>query len=202
MRLIAITGGIGAGKSTVTRELAALGAHVIDADDTARRSVDPGHPEGRRVLAAISSLLGPSALRSDGSLDREHVATRVFADDALRQQYNAIVHPAIMQATAAEFDALRGTDRVVVHEIPLLTADSPPLPWTYDLVVTVEAAAQERLRRLREDRGYSAEHAEARVHAQGPEDRRLAVADEVLRTDGTLEETRRLIADLWARISE
>lgn len=201
MRLIAVTGGIGAGKSTVVRGLAAHGAHVIDADETARRIVDPARPEGREVLEEIRELLGPGALRADGSLDREHVASLIFADEALRQRYNAIVHPAIMRATGAEFDALRSSDRVVVHEIPLLTADSPPLPWEYDLIVTVEADAEVRLRRLRDDRGYSAEHAAARVAAQGPEGPRVAIADVVLRTDGTLDETRGLVDELWGRVN-
>lgn len=201
MRLIAVTGGIGAGKSTVAREFAALGAHVVDADQTARRTVDPTRSEGRLVLSAISDLLGEEVLHDDGSLDRDLVASLVFADDALRQRYNAIIHPAIMRATSAEFDATRETGSVVVHEIPLLTADTPPLPWRYDLIITVEASSEERLRRLREDRGYSAEHAVARVKAQGPEERRVAIADVVLRTDGTLDETRRLVEELWARVN-
>ncbi|MEJ1089843.1 dephospho-CoA kinase [Microbacterium sp. Mu-80] len=201
MKLIAVTGGIGAGKSTVSRGLRDRGARIIDADQTAREVVDPASPLGRRVLTEIAGLLGPTALRTDGTLDRARVAALVFGDDALRRRYNTIIHPAIMTATAEAIDALRGDDAVVVHEIPLLTADSPPLPWTYDLIVTVEADPEERRRRLQEHRGHSAEEAAARVSAQGDEERRVAIADVVIRTDGSLVETDRQVEDLWRRVS-
>jgi len=201
VRLVAITGGIGAGKSTVTRALAARGAQVIDADATARRVVDPRGSEGPGVLAQIASLLGREVIRQDGSLDRERVAAVVFHDEELRLRYNGIIHPAIMHATAREIAAHRGSEAVVVHEIPLLTADSADLPWTYDVIVTVEAAAHERIRRLQSGRGYTREHAEARVRAQGDEERRLAIADVVIRTDGSPADTERRADDLWRRLT-
>ncbi|MCR2824151.1 dephospho-CoA kinase [Microbacterium sp. zg.Y909] len=201
MRLVALTGGIGAGKSTVSRALAARGAQVIDADATARRVVDPQGPDGPVVLAQIASLLGHQVIRQDGSLDRERVAAVVFHDEELRLRYNAIIHPAIMHATAAEIAAHRGSEAVVVHEIPLLTADSADLPWTYDVIVTVEAAAHERIRRLQSDRGYTREDAEARVRAQGDEERRLAIADVVIRTDGSPADTERRADELWRRLT-
>lgn len=196
-----MTGGIGAGKSTVARGLGRRGARVIDADQTARAVVDPAGARGRRVLAEIEALLGSDVRQPDGTLDRARVAALVFADDALRRRYNAIIHPAIMQATAEEIDAHRDGSDVVVHEIPLLTADTPPLPWDYDLIVTVEAGRDERLRRLQQDRGYSAEHASARLQAQGPEEGRTAIADVVMRTDVPRDEMERLIDELWTRIA-
>ncbi|WP_313354715.1 dephospho-CoA kinase [Microbacterium sp.] len=202
MKLIAITGGIGAGKSTVSRGLAARGAYVIDADVTARVVLDPATPTGRRVLADIAQALGPHVLQADGSLNRARVAELIFHDEAVRQQYNGIVHPAILSATAAAIDACRESHALVVHEIPLLTADSPALPWRYDLIVTVEADAGERRRRLQRHRGLSAEDAAARVAVQGDEERRIAIADIIVRTDGTLTETDRRVAELWRRLSE
>ncbi|QNA93656.1 MULTISPECIES: dephospho-CoA kinase [unclassified Microbacterium] len=201
MRLVAVTGGIGAGKSTVSRALAARGAQVIDADATARRVVDPNDPRGPRVLEQIAALLGAEVLADHGSLDRERVAAVVFHDEELRHRYNAIVHPAIMRATAEEIDAHRDTEAVVVHEIPLLTADTAALPWTYDLIVTVEADAEARVRRLQDGRGYTREHAEARVRAQGGEERRLAIADVVIRTDGSPADTEHRADELWRRLS-
>lgn len=201
MRLVAVTGGIGAGKSTLSRALAARGARVIDADATARQVVDPSAADGRRVLGQISALLGHDAIAADGSLDRERVATLIFHDDELRLRYNAIIHPAIMHATAEEIGAHRAGDAVVVHEIPLLTADTATLPWTYDLIVTVEANAEERIRRLQDARGHTREQAEARVRAQGGEERRLAIADVVIRTDGSPEETERSADELWRRLT-
>lgn len=201
MKLVAITGGIGAGKSTVSRALAARGAEVIDADATARRVVDPEDPAGPRVLAQIAALLGTEVLADDGSLDRERVAAVIFDDEELRLRYNAIIHPAIMHATAQEIDSHRGSEAVVVHEIPLLTADTAALPWTYELIVTVEAEADERVRRLQSGRGYTREHAEARVRAQGGEERRAAIADLVIRTDGSLADTERRTDELWRRLT-
>lgn len=200
MKLIAVTGGIGAGKSTVARGLRERGAKLIDADETARQVVDPTLPRGRLVLGEIAELLGSEVVSSDGSLDRERVAALVFHDDPLRARFNAIIHPAIMAATAEAIDELRPLDDVVVHEIPLLTADSPPLPWTYDLVVTVEADESERLRRLQSARGYTPGHAAGRIAAQGGEDRRTEIADVVVRTDGSLDDTERRIDQLWERV--
>lgn len=202
MKLIAVTGGIGSGKSTVSRGLGARGAEVIDADLTARAVVDPMTPAGRRVLADIALALGPDVLQADGSMDRARVAELIFHDEALRKQYNGIVHPAIMSATAAAIDAYRDSDALVVHEIPLLTADTPALPWRYDLIVTVEADAHERRRRLQQHRGLSADDATARVAVQGDEERRVAIADIIVRTDGSLADTDRQIADLWRRLGE
>lgn len=198
--LVALTGGIGAGKSTVARMLADRGAWVIDADATSRRVVDPQDRQGRAILAKIAKLLGPEALQPDGALDRERVAALIFSEDELRRRYNDIVHPAIMSATAAEIEAYRSRTGVVVHEIPLLTIDSPSLPWTYDLIVTVEADPEERIRRLQLARGYAPEHAAARVNAQGLEAPRVAIADVILRTDGTIEETKRQVDELWWRL--
>lgn len=197
MQLIAITGGIGAGKSLIVRLLHDRGAHVIDADQTARRVVDPSGEQGRQVLARIRDLLGAEVISDDGSLDRDVVASRIFDDLDLRLAYNAIIHPAIMQATAEEIDAYRELAGLVVHEIPLLTADTPPLPWSYDLIITVEADAAERARRLQSERGYSADHAATRIAAQGSEERRVAIADVVLRTDGALTDTVQRIDELW-----
>lgn len=200
VKLIAVTGGIGAGKSTVVRRLGSHGAKIISADATARRVVDPDTARGRSLLDQVTALLGQDARRADGSLDRERVAALVFQDSTLRERYNAVIHPAIMAATADEIDALRSSEEVVLHEIPLLSADTPPLPWTYDLVVTVEADREERIHRLQQFRGYSAEQAAARISAQGAEERRTAVADVVLRTDGSLTRTERLVDELWDRL--
>ncbi|GAA4487823.1 dephospho-CoA kinase [Microbacterium panaciterrae] len=202
MKLIAVTGGIGAGKSTISRGLRERGAHIVDADATARQVVDPADPRGPRVLAAIADVLGAEVREPDGTLNRERVAAVIFRDDDLRRRYNAIIHPEIMQATAEEIDTHRGSDHIVVHEIPLLNAETEALPWTYDLVVTVEADAAERMRRLQDDRGYTAEHAAARVAAQGGEDLRLAIADVVIRTDGTLADTERSVDELWRRLND
>lgn len=201
-RLIALTGGIGAGKSTVARMLTDRGARLIDADDLARRVVDPADDRGRAVLAAIAARFGDDLIGPDGRLDRARTADRVFADPDARAAYNAIVHPALREATVDAIAALRAArdEGIVVHEIPLLTADTGPLPWTYDLVVTVETDPEVRLDRLVSRRGYSPEHARARIAAQGDETDRIAIADVVVRTDGDLTDTERSVAEMWNRL--
>lgn len=202
LRLIALTGGIGAGKSTVAGMLTDRGARLIDADELARRVVDPADDRGRTVLATIAARFGDDLIAADGRLDRVRTADRVFADPDARADYNAIVHPALREATVDAIAALRAArdEGAVIHEIPLLTADTGSLPWTYDLVVTVEAAPDIRLDRLVSGRGYSPQHARARITAQGDETARIAIADVVLRTDGDRADTERSVAELWNRL--
>ena len=199
--LVALTGGIGAGKSTVARCLAEHGARIVDGDDAARTAVDPRTPHGAALLAQIAELLGGDAVTADGTLDRGIVATRIFGDERLRRDYDALLRPAIIAEVAGRITEERRVPGVVVHEIPLLSSRTAPLPWAYDLVVTVEASEDARLARLQDARGYGREEAEARVRAQGSEADRVAIADVVLRTDGTLDETRAAATALWTRLS-
>ncbi len=201
LTLVALTGGIGAGKSTVAALLVARGARLIDADALAREVVDPATAIGRRVLAAVAAEFGDAVLRPDGALDRERAAEVVFSDDERRAAFTAIVHPAIVEATIAAIETERTRGGIVMHEIPLLTVDTPPLPWSYDLVATVEATIEERVDRLVDGRGYSRAHALARIDAQGPEAGRTAIADVVIRTDGTREDTVRAVDALWAELA-
>jgi dephospho-CoA kinase len=197
--LVALTGGIGAGKSTVARLLAAHGAAIVDADLIARGIVDPGGPSTGPVLAELRALLGDGVFAADGTLDRQAVASIVFGDQATLTAYNAILRSALITATSAAITsalaAASGTP--VVHEIPLLNSHSSPLPWTYDAVVTVEAPTEERLLRLINDRGYTPEEARARVVAQGTEESRTELADVVLRNDGPRDQLEALVTSLW-----
>ncbi|WP_226531174.1 dephospho-CoA kinase [Microbacterium paraoxydans] len=199
--LVGLTGGIAAGKSTVARALAALGARIVDGDAAARDVVDPRTPGGPVLVRRITALLGDDVLAADGALDRAVVATRVFGDDRLRAQYNALLRPAILAEVARRIEEARAVPGVVVHEIPLLSRTTAPLPWTYDLIVTVEAAEEVRMQRLRNGRGYDDAEAARRIRAQGEEADRVAVADVVLRTDGTLDQTRDATAALWESLS-
>lgn len=199
--LVGLTGGIGAGKSTVARALVERGALLVDGDAASRDVVDPRTPGGAALLPRIAALLGAEAIASDGSLDRAAVAARVFADDALRREYNALLRPAILAEVARRIHALRRSPGVVVHEIPLLSRATAPLPWSYDVVVTVEAEESLRMQRLQQIRGHTADEARRRIRAQGDEAGRVAVADIVLRTDGALTDTLRAADELWAQLS-
>lgn len=193
--LIGLTGGIGAGKSTVARRLALNGAQYLDADELARRAV----ASGTEALRLIELTFGAQVIRPDGSLDRSELGAVVFSDEDARRRLNRIVHPAIKALSDAELSKLsEREDVVVVFEIPLLAESSSPLEC--DLVVVVEASHDARLRRLIEDRGYTHAHAVARMDAQASDDQRRALADVVIRTDVPIEETYRTVDDLWERV--
>ena len=199
--LVGLTGGIGAGKSTVARALAERGARIVDGDAAARDAVDPQTTEGAALVARIAGLLGDAVLTPEGGLDRARVAGLVFDDADLLREYNALLRPALLAEVGRRIAEARREPGVVVHEIPLLSRTTAPLPWTYDLVVTVEAAESERVRRLVHGRDYDAAEAERRIRAQGTEADRAAVADIVLRTDGSQEDTLRATSALWERLS-
>lgn len=193
-----LTGGIGSGKSTVTRLLAARGAAVVDADLVAREVVEPGS-EG---LEAVVSAFGEQVLRPDGSLDRAALGQRVFADPEARARLNALLHPRIAARTAelvAEVEA-RDPDAVLVHDVALLVENG--LAPAYDVVVVVDTDPEVAVRRLVEHRGMTEADARARVAAQASRAERLAVADEVVRNDGSEDELAGQVDALWRRLQD
>jgi dephospho-CoA kinase len=190
---IGLTGGIGAGKSEVSRRLASYGAMVIDADAMAREVVAPG----TAGLAEVASAFGPDVVRGDGTLDRARLAELVFADEGLRRRLNAIVHPRIRERMA-ELERQAGDVPVIVHDVPLLAENR--LAGSYDLVVVVDVPARVQLERLARERGMPRAQAEARMHAQASREDRLAVADIVVDNSGSLAELDREVGDLWAEL--
>lgn len=189
MLKVGLTGGIGSGKSEVARRLAAYGAVVIDADTVAREVVEPGTPG----LAAVVEEFGADVLAADGSLDRERLASRVFADDAARGRLNAIVHPLVRAETENRF-AAAPADAVVINDVPLLVESG--LAPSHDLVVVVEAPLELRLARLAR-RGLAEADALARIAAQATDEQRRALAHVVIVNDGTVEQLDRQVARLW-----
>ncbi|MBP2702255.1 dephospho-CoA kinase [Microbispora sp. RL4-1S] len=188
MLRVGLTGGIGSGKSEVSRRLAARGAVVIDADAIAREVVEPGTPG----LAEIVTAFGDGVLRPDGRLDRETLGSIVFADPERRETLNAIVHPKV-GARAAELERSAPRDAVVVHDVPLLAENG--LAPRYDLVIVVDAPGEVRVRRLTESRGMTERDARARIAAQASREDRLRIADIVIANEGS-------IGDLDARVGE
>ncbi|GAA3172157.1 MULTISPECIES: dephospho-CoA kinase [Streptomyces] len=192
---VGLTGGIGAGKSEVSRLLASYGAVIVDADKIARDVVAPGTPG----LAAIVAEFGDGVLAEDGSLDRPKLGGIVFSDPAKLQALNAIVHP-LVGARSAELEAAAGPDAVVVHDVPLLTENG--LAPLYDLVVVVDATPETQLDRLVRLRGMSEDEAKARMAAQATREQRLAVADVVIDNDGPLDDLERQVREVWERLGE
>ncbi|SEL91572.1 dephospho-CoA kinase [Rhodococcus maanshanensis] len=177
MLRIGLTGGIGAGKSTVSRILADLGAVVVDSDLVAREVVEPG-TEG---LAALVAEFGDSILQPDGRLDRPALAAVAFGDDESRARLNAVVHPLVGRRTT-ELVESAAADAVVVQDIPLLVEGR--MGALFNLVLVVYVDAEERVRRLVELRGMPEHDARARLAAQATDDQRRAAADVWLDNSG------------------
>jgi dephospho-CoA kinase len=187
---IGLTGGIGSGKSTVSRLLAEHGAVIVDADVIAREVVEPGTPG----LAAVVEAFGAEVVTADGSLDRPALAAVVFGDPDARRRLDGIVHP-LVRARATEVASAAPPDAVVVHDVPLLVETGQAA--TYDLVLVVEADPRTRVARLVQ-RGLTAEDARARMAAQATDEQRRAVADVVLDNSGTWDDLEAQVDRFWA----
>jgi dephospho-CoA kinase len=190
---VGLTGGIGSGKSEVSARLAALGAMVIDADALAREVV----AAGTAGLAEVAAAFGPGVLRVDGGLDREQVASLVFADATALDKLNSIVHPLVARRMA-ELEQAAPPGAIVVHDVPLITEHD--LAAGYDLVVVVDVAPRTQLDRLLRHRGMTPEQAQARIAAQVSREERLGIADIVVDNSGSLAELDRQTADLWSEL--
>jgi dephospho-CoA kinase len=193
MLKVGLTGGIGAGKSEVSRLLAAYGAVVVDSDKIAREVVAPGTPG----LAAVVAEFGPEVLTPEGALDRPRLGAIVFADPDRLAALNAIVHP-LVRARSAELEATAGPDSVVVHDVPLLAENG--LAPLYDLVVVIDASEETRLDRLVRQRGMTPDEARARMAAQATREARLAVADLVIDNDGPMEALAPRVREVWTEL--
>jgi dephospho-CoA kinase len=187
---VGVTGGIGSGKSTVSRRLAELGAHVVDADGVAREVVEPGEP----TLDRIREHFGHDVVRADGALDRGALAALVFPDPEALAALDSITGPAIGERVAAR--RAQVPDGVVsVFDMPLLVERGL---WVHEhLVIVVEADIETRVLRLVEQRGLDEQDARHRIAAQATDDQRRAVADVVLGNTGLPEALVAAVDELW-----
>ena len=195
MTTLALTGGIACGKSLFGRLMAEAGAEVVDADDVVRSLHAPGGAAAREVARTF----GSEYLAADGSTDRPRLAGLVFADAAARRRLEEFVHPLVRSALLAWKNAPPSGARVRAAQIPLLFESEWRRDW--DLAVTVETSDPEvRLARLA-SRGLSREEALARIASQLPASRREALADVVIRNDGSVEDLRALARRLVQTLS-
>jgi dephospho-CoA kinase len=196
MLLVALTGGIASGKSTVARRLEEHGAVIVDADQVARQVVEPGEP----ALARIAEEFGSGVIAADGSLDRAALGAIVFSDPEGRQRLNAITRPAVLERSRALFAAAGAADpdAIVVYDIPLLVEAGRN--EEFDLRVVVHAATETRVSRMIELRGMTREEALHRINSQATDTDRFAIADVVIDADGTLEHTLEQTDALWENL--
>ena len=207
-RVVGLTGGIGTGKSTVARMLAALGAVVIDADAIVHELQAPGQP----LLARLAEAFGPGILRPDGALDREGLGRLVFSDPAARARLNALVHPAVGAEMLRRLAAAKTAGaKLVVLDIPLLlegraarTTQPGRAATASDLVsevIVVWAPASAQIERQVARDGATREHAAERMRAQIPIDEKRELADHVIDNSGSLAETERQVRELYAKLT-
>ena len=195
MLLVGLTGGIGSGKSTVARMLEERGAVVLDADVLARAVVEPGTPGH----AAVTERFGANVLAPGGELDREALASIVFADPAARRDLEAIVHPEVRRLFAEGSEVYRETDRVVVFSAPLLVETG--MHTAFDVLVVVSATTTTQVERLMRERGMSEAAILARIDAQAPLEDKAEVADFLVDNEGTLDELDQQVERLWSDLS-
>lgn len=206
MTLIALTGGIASGKSTIRTRFAELGAVVIDADQLAREAVNPGTPG----LTAITETFGSEMLdAASGELNRAALGARVFGDPEALAKLNGIVHPEVRRIAAGRIAAARAADprAVIVYEIPLLVESGHGLsrdgmPQQWDVIVVADAPAEVRRKRLRELRGLTEEEAQRRIASQATDEERRAVADVIIDTAQSLDSTRAQVDTIWQSLGE
>jgi len=191
MIVVGLTGGIGSGKSTVSRRLAQLGAVIVDADAIVHELQRPGEP----LLAVLADRFGPEILTADGALDRAVLAERAFVDDETVSELNALVHPAVRAEIFARVGANAGTGHVVVLDIPLL-ADRDA--YGMAAVVVVDAPTDIAVERVVAQRQMPEADVRARIDRQISRQRRRAIADRVIDNTGDLAELERQVDEIWA----
>jgi dephospho-CoA kinase len=188
MRVIALTGGIGCGKSLAAQYFAELGALVIDADQLARAAIERGSAGFDEVV----TLFGDSILK-DGNIDRRALGEIIFKDPKSKVALENIIHPFVRKEFEEAVASLKG-DQVLVYEIPLLFETNAH--ERFDLVITVESEMENRIARLR-GRGMHISEIEGRIAAQATRDQRIEIADFLIENDGTEDELLRQVENIW-----
>ncbi len=192
MLLVGLTGGIGAGKSTVAELLAGRGAVIVDADVVARAVVEPGEP----AFDQLVERFGPGVVGADGRLDRPALARVAFADDVSRKELEAITHPAINAEFLRRIQAAPA-DGIVICDVPLLAESDQARARGYEVVIVVEAPRDVRLGRL-EGRGLTRNDAEARMAAQATDEQRRKLATYVVDNRGDRAALEAQVGEIWA----
>lgn len=190
---VGLTGGIACGKSTVARLFAEKGAFHIDFDRLAHSVIEPDQPAWQQ----IADYFGPEILHADRTIDRTKLGAIVFRDKGKRAKLNSIVHPAIFAVWCSRTQEIKELkpDAIILSDAPLLIEEG--MQTLFDLVMLIYVSAEEQIDRLMQRNGLSREDALQRLKAQMPIDEKLSLAQVVIRNHGTLEETRRIVDEVW-----
>jgi dephospho-CoA kinase len=194
MLLVGLTGGLAAGKTTVARMLRDRGAVVVDADELARKALEPGTPGYEQVC----DVFGRDVLDDDGRIDRHELAARVFSDERRRRALESITHPEVFRMLAETVEAHRGTDAVVVFDAPLIVETG--FHQAVDALVVVTAPREVQVERVARDRGMDEGEARSRIEAQVDPSRREGLADVVIHNDGDMGALERQVEGLWQEL--
>ena len=186
--IVGLTGGIGAGKSTVAELFANLGATVVDADDLARQSLEQGSP----LIKDVSARFGDEVVR-DGVVNRQALADIVFHDDQALRDLEAMIHPEVARRLQEIYSNL-ASDEVLVYAIPLLAELG--MKDRFDAVIVVQCDLDTRIQRLHE-RGLSDADIHARIEAQATDEERAELADFIIDNSGDLSNLEQQVADVW-----
>jgi dephospho-CoA kinase len=193
MIAIAVTGGLGSGKSTVVRLLAERGAETLDADVLARAALEPG----TTGFDATVARFGNGIVDDGGAIDRRALGRIVFADADARRDLEEIVHPFVIEGIARRTEAIDGTDRVLVLELPLLVEGGGRSRYRIDGVLVVDSPVDLAIERVVRDRGFDEDEAKARIAAQADAGERLRAADFIIMNHGTPEELSLMVDGAW-----
>ena len=193
MRVIALTGGIGCGKSLAAQYFAELGALVIDADQLARAAIERGSQGSDEVV----SFFGDSIL-NNGDIDRRALGELIFKDAEAKRKLESIVHPFVRREFEEAVASLKA-DEVLVYEIPLLVETGAQ--DRFDIVVTVESELENRISRLRQ-RGMHISEIEGRIASQATREQRVEAADFLIENDGSEDELLRQVENIWDSLHE
>ena len=192
MSVIALTGGIGSGKSLVANYFYSLGAEVIDADQLARQAIERGSEGFDQVISEFGDVI-----LKDGDIDRRALGEIVFSDPIKRRALEAIIHPKVQQALTQARNSLN-ENQILIYEIPLLVETNAASK--FDKVITVEAPLELRIERLK-SRGLLQSEIEKRISNQATPEQRRAIADIQIENDGTEEELLRKVEAIWEELN-
>ena len=196
--LVAITGGIASGKSSVSKMLEDLGSPIIDYDVIAREIVEPGEPAWKDIV----TYFGEQVLKEDRQIDRKKLSDIVFRDMEKRKSLESFTHPRIIEQAARRADEIAGENPTAIIQVAVPLLIEINIQHKFHKVLLVYVPRETQIERLMKRDAITREAAESILKAQLPIDEKLKCADFVIHNEGTLEETRRQVEQVWEEMKK